>query len=98
MGNSEVFFPSYTKDDISQILLDRSKKAFKKNIPYDILEYCAELSSSQQGDARRALDLLRVAGELCDGIRLQKRILMQQALDCKMTKSSKLLKIYHITR
>jgi len=67
MGNSEVFFPSYTKDDISQILYDRAQKAFAKKIADNIIQHCAKISSAEHGDARRALDLLRVAGELCDG-------------------------------
>jgi len=72
MGNSEVFFPSYTKDDVSQILQDRAKKAFSKKIPDDIIQYCAEICSAEHGDARRALDLLRVAGELSDGVKITK--------------------------
>lgn len=70
MGNSEVFFPPYTKDDISQILKDRAEKAFTKKIEDKIVQYCAEIGSAEHGDARRALDLLRVAGELCDGTKI----------------------------
>ena len=72
MGNSEVFFPSYTKDDVSQILQDRAKKAFAKKIPNNIIQYCAEICSAEHGDARRALDLLRISGELCDGEKITK--------------------------
>jgi len=68
MGNSEIFFEPYDEDDVFSILYDRAKKAFSKKIDNQVLRYCAELSSADHGDARRAIDLLRVAGELCDGI------------------------------
>ena len=59
--------------DVAQILQDRAQKAFKKKIPDDIIQYCAEISSSEHGDARRVLDLLRVAGELSDGVKITKK-------------------------
>ena len=46
--------------------------AFRIKISKEILEYCSELSSSDHGDARRALDLLRTAGEICNGITITK--------------------------
>jgi len=67
IGSNGVFFKPYKKDDIVAILRDRADKAFKITISDEILERCAELSSADHGDARRALDLLRVAGELCNG-------------------------------
>ena len=36
------------------------------------MEYCSSISSSDHGDARRALDLLRTAGEICDGVKITK--------------------------
>ena len=72
MGNSEVFFPPYSQGDILQILKDRSQKAFAKKIGDDVLQYCSELSCAEHGDARRALDLLRISGELCDGQKITK--------------------------
>jgi len=39
----------------------------------EILKHCANLSSEDHGDARRSLDLLRVAGELSDGKTLTKK-------------------------
>jgi cell division control protein 6 len=72
MGNSEVFFEPYSEDDVMQILLDRADKAFLKKVDNEMLQYCAELSSCDHGDARRAVDLLRVAGELSDGKKITK--------------------------
>ena len=67
MGSSEIHFMPYSEDNVFGILQDRSKKAFKTKPDNDMLKYCAKLASSDHGDARRALDLLRVAGEICDG-------------------------------
>ena len=67
MGTSEIFFEPYGEDDVFNILRDRAKKAFVKKIGDAVLQYCAKLSTDDHGDARRALDLLRVAAELSDG-------------------------------
>ncbi|NOJ26413.1 MAG: hypothetical protein DA330_00160 [Nitrososphaera sp.] len=63
-GSSEVFFDAYTKQDISAILRDRAARAFTEPVDPSVLDYCANLSSLVHGDARRAIDLLRVAGEI----------------------------------
>ena len=67
MGSAEIHFTPYSESDIFGILHDRAKKAFKIKLDNDVLNHCAKLASSDHGDARRALDLLRVAGEICDG-------------------------------
>ena len=67
MGSSEIHFAPYSESEVFGILQDRSKKAFSINVSNSLLEHCAKLASSDHGDARRALDLLRVAGELCNG-------------------------------
>jgi len=64
MGSSEVFFGAYSKKDVLEILQDRAKSAFALPADPEVLEYCAEMSSSEHGDARRAIDLLRVAAEI----------------------------------
>ena len=72
MGGTDLPFSPYSKSDVFGILYNRSKKAFKISIPKNILEYCASVSSLDHGDARRALDLLRTAGENCDGMQITK--------------------------
>ena len=64
IGTSEIFFNGYSKQDVLDILKDRAASAFNKQVDPHVLEYCAELSASEHGDARRAIDLLRMAGEL----------------------------------
>jgi len=72
MGENEIFFKPYEKSDMFGILKDRAKHAFRISISDNILEYCASLSSDDHGDARRALDLLRTAGEICNGKEISK--------------------------
>ncbi|MDR3782818.1 MAG: AAA family ATPase [Candidatus Nitrosotalea sp.] len=64
IGSSEVFFEPYKKEDVLKILHARAKDAFKIKIDDSILEHCAYLSSLGHGDARRAIDLLRVAAQV----------------------------------
>ncbi|MFI5415796.1 MAG: Cdc6/Cdc18 family protein, partial [Nitrososphaerales archaeon] len=64
IGNIEVFFDPYRKEIVLDILRKRSGLAFAKKIDNSILEKCAAISSSEHGDARRAIDLLRTAAEL----------------------------------
>jgi len=72
MGNSEIFFEPYGEDDVFNILRDRAKKAFVKTTDDSVLQHSAKLSTDDHGDARRALDLLRVAAELSDGTKVTK--------------------------
>ncbi|MBM3904776.1 MAG: AAA family ATPase [Thaumarchaeota archaeon] len=63
IGNSEVYFPAYGYDETLEILQMCAKEAFNE-INDSILQYCAKLSSRDHGDARRAIDLLRVGAEI----------------------------------
>lgn len=63
IGSSEIFFNAYSKQDVLQILQDRAGKAIG-TIEHGVLEYCAESSSQEHGDARRAINLFRVAAEI----------------------------------
>jgi cell division control protein 6 len=64
IGTSEVFFEPYTKQAVLAILKDRAAKAFSQPVDSEILQYCADQSSAEHGDARRTIDLLRVAAEI----------------------------------
>jgi archaeal cell division control protein 6 len=46
------------------LLKDRAEKAFSEPVDSEILRYCAGYSSQEHGDARRAIDLLRIAAEI----------------------------------
>jgi len=64
IGTSEVFFEPYTLEAVLAILKDRAAKAFTEPVDSEILQYCADRSSEEHGDARRAIDLLRIAAEI----------------------------------
>ena len=64
VGISEVFSEPYTKEAVLAIPKDRAAKPFSRAIDSEILQYCTDQSSQEHGDARRAIDLLRVAVEI----------------------------------
>jgi archaeal cell division control protein 6 len=67
LGEEELVFPPYTTQELRAILTARAKIAFRPGvIPDAVLNLCAALAGSEHGDARRAVDLLRVAGEIAE--------------------------------
>ena len=67
LGEEELVFPPYTTAELHAILTARAKIAFKAGaVPNAVLNLCAALAGSEHGDARRAVDLLRVAGEIAE--------------------------------
>ncbi len=67
LSEEEIVFPPYNAIQIQDILKRRSGKAFKPNIIEEgVLAKCAAYAAREHGDARRALELLRVAGEIAE--------------------------------
>ena len=67
LSEEEIVFPPYNALQIQDILRERVKLAFRKDcIEPGVLEKCAAYAAREHGDARRALELLRVAGELAE--------------------------------
>ncbi len=67
LGEEEVVFPPYNALQLQNILKNRASKAFKKGVISDgVISKCAAFAAREHGDARRALDLLRVSGELAE--------------------------------
>lgn len=67
LGEEELVFPPYTTEELYTILSARAKIAFRPDVvPNAVLNLCAALAGSEHGDARRAVDLLRVAGEIAE--------------------------------
>ncbi|MEM4703191.1 MAG: orc1/cdc6 family replication initiation protein [Candidatus Pacearchaeota archaeon] len=67
LSEEEILFPPYNALQLQDILRDRCKEAFKPNVLMSgVIEKCAALAAREHGDARRALDLLRIAGELVE--------------------------------
>ena len=67
LGEEEIVFTNYNVEQIKKILEERIKESFLENaVENPALNLCAALAGGEHGDARRAIDLLRVAGELAE--------------------------------
>lgn len=67
LGEEELVFAPYNALQLQDILKERAKEAFTEGILDEgVFSKCAAFAAREHGDARRALDLLRVAGELAE--------------------------------
>ena len=67
LSEEEVVFTNYNLEQIKQILKARIQIAFSEGIVEDAaLNLCSAMASRESGDARRAIDLLRVASEIAE--------------------------------
>lgn len=67
LSEEELVFPPYNALQLQDILRTRANLAFRPNVLADgVIEKCAAYAAREHGDARRALELLRVAGELAE--------------------------------
>lgn len=67
LSEEELIFPPYNALQIKEILKERAEKAFKENvIQSGVIEKCSAYAAREHGDVRRAIDLLRVAGEIAE--------------------------------
>ncbi len=67
LSEEEIVFHPYTAVELVDILSERARYAFNDEVVSDgVIQLCAALAAAEHGDARRALDLLRVAAELAE--------------------------------
>jgi len=67
LSGEEIVFRPYDAGELRNILFERAQLAFHDGALSDgALGLCAALTAAEHGDARRALDLLRVAGEVAE--------------------------------
>jgi len=67
LSEEEIVFRPYDAAELRTILAERAKVAFREGaLSEGALGLCAALAAAEHGDARRALDLLRVAGEVAE--------------------------------
>ena len=67
LSEEEVVFPPYNAVEIQNILRHRAQEAFKPGaLQQGVIEKCSAYAAREHGDVRRAIDLLRVAGELAE--------------------------------
>lgn len=67
LSEEEIVFRPYDAGELRNILSERALSAFHEGVLSDAaLSLCSALAAAEHGDARRALDLLRVAGEVAE--------------------------------
>jgi len=67
LGEEKMVFPPYNAEQLKDILHNRAEIAFDNGtLDEGVVALCAALAAQEHGDARRALDLLRVAAEIAE--------------------------------
>ncbi len=67
LSEEEIVFPPYSAQELTTILQERAKFAFNAGAYTEAaVNLCAACSGLEHGDARRAVDLLRIAGEVAE--------------------------------
>ncbi len=67
LSEEEIIFPPYDAAQLQDILDERARMAFNYSALNDaVIPLCAAFAAQEHGDARRALDLLRVSGEIAE--------------------------------
>ncbi len=67
LGEESMIFPPYDASELQDILKQRVEIAFKlDSIDSEVIPLCSALAAQEHGDARRALDLLRMSAELAE--------------------------------
>jgi cell division control protein 6 len=67
LSEEEILFPTYNAIQLQDILRNRANEAFKDGVLTEgVIEKCAAYAAREHGDARRAIDLLRISGELVE--------------------------------
>ena len=68
LGEEEIVFTNYTTEQLRMILEERASGAFADRgaIDEEALSLCAAMAGREHGDARRAIDTLRVAAEIAE--------------------------------
>lgn len=67
LSEEEMVFNPYTIVQLQKILSDRGKLAFNDDaISTAAINLCAAMAGKENGDARKAIDLLRVAAEIAE--------------------------------
>jgi cell division control protein 6 len=67
LSEEEIVFPPYNATQLKDILTVRAEGAFVSGtLSSGVIAKCAALAAQEHGDARKALDLLRVSGEMAE--------------------------------
>ncbi len=67
LGEEKIIFPPYSPEQLIDILTNRAEQAFYPNVlDSSVIPYCAAISAQGSGDARKALDLLRISADIAE--------------------------------
>jgi cell division control protein 6 len=67
LGEEKMVFPPYNAEQLQDILVQRARLAFDESVlEPSVIPLCSALAAQEHGDARRALDLLRIAAEIAE--------------------------------
>jgi len=67
LSEEEVVFPPYNAEQLEDILRQRAELAFEDGVLEEgVIQLCAAIAAQEHGDARKALDLLRVSAEIAE--------------------------------
>lgn len=67
LSEEEIIFQPYNAHQLQDILIQRTALAFNEDvIEQGVIQKCAALAAQEHGDARKALDLMRIAGEIVE--------------------------------
>ncbi|MDR2865883.1 MAG: ORC1-type DNA replication protein [Methanomassiliicoccaceae archaeon] len=67
LGEEKILFHPYDAQQLGDILRARASIAFEEGVLEEgVIPLCAAMSAQEMGDARRALNLLRVAAEIAE--------------------------------
>ncbi len=67
LSEEKIVFPPYDAPQLQDILKDRAREVFRDGVlDAGVIERCAAYAALENGDARRALALLRVAAEMAE--------------------------------
>jgi cell division control protein 6 len=73
LGVKEMIFPPYNADQLKDILTGRAVMAFNYSaLDDEVMPLCVALATKRDGNAKHALDLLRISGEIAERSRSKK--------------------------
>jgi archaeal cell division control protein 6 len=94
LSEEEVIFPPYNALQLQEILSRRSESAFNEKVVQEgVIAKCAAYAAREHGDARRALDLLRISGELAERDNSKKILLKHIDLANEKIEKDKILDV-----
>jgi len=83
LNEEKILFPPYDAPQLQDILRDRATEVFREGVvDAGVIERCAAYAALENGDARRALALLRLAAEMAERDR-SKRITSDHVIKAK---------------